>query len=386
MKRPLTIVLATLGLAAFATMVSPRATADDSLWYVGGNFGKSKASIDDVKITSSLLSEGFTTTSLGNDNDATGFKLFAGYRFNKFFALEGGYFDLGKFGFTANTTPAGTLHGDVKFRGLNLDLVGSVPIGDQFSLFVRGGVIDAEAKGAFSGTGAVTVINPSPKKRAVGYKFGGGFGIDFTPAFGMRIEAERYRMDDAVGNKGDIDLYSAGLLYRFGASSPVPAYVAPAVVATPAPPPPPIPVQEPAPQPAPPPPPPPPPPRRVSFSADALFTFNESVVRPEGVHDIEKFAAELRGTTYDQIYVYGYTDRIGSDAYNQKLSQRRADAVKSILIEAAKLDGAKVQAEGRGEIDPVTKPGQCEGKRSPKLIACLQPDRRVDIEVRGTRH
>ena len=383
MTSPSKVVLATLGLVTLTAMASPCAMADDSLWYVGGNFGKSKASIDDVKITSSLLSEGFTTTSLGNDNDATGFKLFAGYRFNKFFALEGGYFDLGKFGFTANTTPAGTLHGDVKFRGLNLDLVGSVPIGDQFSLFVRGGVIDAEAKGAFSGTGAVTVINPSPKKRAVGYKFGGGFGIDFTPAFGMRIEAERYRMDDAVGNKGDIDLYSAGLLYRFGASSPVPAYVAPAVVATPAPPPPPIPVQEPAPQPAPPP---PPPPRRVSFNADALFGFNESVVRPEGVRDIEKFASELQGTTYDQIHVYGYSDRIGSSVYNQKLSQRRADAVKAILIDAAKLDGSKVLAEGRGASDPVTKPGQCEGKRSPKLLACLQPDRRVEIEVSGTQH
>lgn len=381
MKRPLASASATFGLVALAAVASPCAMADDPTGYVGGNIGKSKASLDDARITGRLLSEGFTTTSLSDDKSDTGFKVYGGYQFNKVFALEGGYFDLGKFGYTANTLPAGTLRGDIKVHGLNLDLIGSIPVGDWFSVFARAGVIGAEAKDRFTGTGAVSVIDPNPKKRAVSYKFGAGLGLDFTPAFGMRVEAERYRINDAVGNKGDIDLYSVGLLYRFGATPPVPAYVAPAVAVAPTPAPAPV----VAPSPPPPPPPAPMPPKRVSFSADALFTFDKAEVRPEGRRALEKFATELRGTTFEHISVIGHTDRIGSDAYNLRLSKRRADAVKSILVESAGLDAAKIDAEGHGKSDAVTKPGECEGKRSPKLIACLQADRRVDIEVRGTQ-
>ena len=382
MNCPFARASATVGLAVLAAIASPCAMADDSTWYVGGNIGKSKASIDDARITSALLGEGFTTTSLSDDKSDTGFKLYGGYQINRFLALEGGYFKLGKFGYTAGTLPLGTLNGRIKISGVNLDLVGSVPLGEQFALFARAGVIDADVKDTFTGTGFVTVINPNPSKRAASYKFGAGLGYDFTRALGMRVEVERYRIDDAVGNKGDIDLLSVGLLYRFGTAQP--AYVPPAVVAAP-PPPAPTPVVEAAPPPPPPAPPPTQQPKRVSFSADALFAFDKSDLRPEGGRDLEKFGAELRGTTFERIHVYGYTDRIGSEAYNRALSQRRADAVKAFLINSAGLDGAKIEAEGRGKSDPMTKPGECAGKRSPKLIACLQPDRRVDIEVRGTQ-
>lgn len=384
MKYPIARASATLGLVALAAIASPGAAADDSAWYVGGNVGKSKASIDNERITSSLLSEGFSTTSLSDEDSSTGFKLFGGYRFNRFFAMEGGYFDLGKFGFTANTLPLGTLTGKIKVNGVNLDLVAMMPLAERFSAFARAGVIYAEAKDTFTGSGSVAVFNPNPSKRAANYKYGVGLGFDFTRAFGMRVEAERHRIDDAVGNKGDIDLYSVGLVYRFGTEELEPAYVPPPVAAAPAPAPAPAPVVE-APPPPPPPPAAPPPPRRVSFSADALFAFDKSMIRPEGVRDLEKFARDLRGTTYEHINVYGYTDRIGSEAYNLKLSQQRADAVKAYLVDTASLEAGKVKADGRGEADPVTKPGECEGKRSPKVIACLQPDRRVELEVGGTQ-
>ena len=101
---------------------------------------------------------------------------------------------------------------------------------------------------------------------------------------------------------------------------------------------------------------------------------------------LDKFASQLHGTQYNQIHVFGYSDRIGSDAYNLKLSQERADAVETYLVQKAGVDASKIEAEGRGKADPVTKPDECGGKRSPKTIACLQPDRRVEIEVRGTQH
>src|ERR1700735_122435 len=127
-------------LAALAGILSPEAFADDSGWYVGFNAGQSRAKIDDGRIADDLLLDGFTTTSIGDENRHFGFKTFGGYEFNRYFALESGYFDLGRFGFRADTLPAGSLHGDIKIMGANFDAVGSVPIGDKFSLFARAGV------------------------------------------------------------------------------------------------------------------------------------------------------------------------------------------------------------------------------------------------------
>ena len=122
----------TLSLMALAIIASPYALADDSGWYGGINVGQSRAKIDDTRITSSLLGGGFTTPSITDDNRDTGYKIFGGYQINKNFALEGGYFNLGKFGYTATMAAptAGTLNGNIKLQGLNLDVVGTLPITD----------------------------------------------------------------------------------------------------------------------------------------------------------------------------------------------------------------------------------------------------------------
>ncbi|MCX7171240.1 MAG: OmpA family protein [Proteobacteria bacterium] len=373
----------TLSLLALAVIASPYAVADDSGWYGGINIGQSRAKIDDPRITSGLLSGGFATTSINDDNRDTGYKLFGGYQFNRNFALEGGYFDLGRFGFTANTIPAGTLNGTIKLKGLNLDLVGTLPITDKFSVLGRIGMNYAEAKDNFSGTGLVRVLNPNPSKSKANYKAGLGLQYAFNESVSMRLEAERYRIDDAVGNRGDVDLVSLGLIYRFGAKTPAPAprVMAPEPVAA-------APVMREVVM-APPPPPPPKPapmPVKVSFSADSLFGFDKSTVSPEGNQHLDKFAADLKGTSYEVITVTGHTDRIGSQAYNMKLSERRAAAVKVYLVESAGIPADKIAAKGVGEAQPVTKSGECVGtKATKKLIACLQPDRRVDVEVDGTR-
>jgi len=370
--------LGMMAMAAVALTLSPAAFADDAGWYAGFNVGQSKAKIDDPRVAAGLLGEGFTTTSISNDESHFGFKAFGGYSFNRYFALEAGYFNLGRFGFTADTVPAGSLRGDIKLQGANFDAVGSVPLGDHFSLFARGGLIYADAKDTFSGTGAVAVIDPSPKKWAANYKYGFGAEYDFTRFIGMRLEGERYRINDAVGNKGDVDLYSVGLVFKFGRTEEPP----------PPPPPPPAPVAAPVVEPPPPPSPPPPPPmrKRVSFSADSLFDFGKDTVKPAGRQALDVFAAELKGSRFEVITVTGYTDRIGSHDYNMKLSTRRAEAVKSYLVETSGIPADKVTAQGADGSDPVTKPEDCPGaKRTPKLIACLQPDRRVDIEVVGSR-
>ena len=371
----------TLTLMALAMIASSYAVADDTGWYGGINIGQSRANIDDPRITSGLLGSGFATTSINDDDRDTGYKLYGGYQLYKNFAIEGGYFDLGRFGFTATTVPAGTLNGSIRLKGLNLDAVGILPFNEKFSAFGRAGVNYAEAKDSFSGTGAVSVLNPNPSKREANYKFGVGLQYNFTESLGMRAEAERYRINDAVGNKGDIDLLSVGLVYRFGAKTPAPRAAAPEPVAA-----------APAPEPVVVTPPPPPPapkapaPRKVTFSADSLFVFGKADVSPAGKQALDKLAADLRGVDFDVMTVTGHTDRIGSHKYNMDLSQRRANAVKTYLVESGGIPAGKIAAKGTDGSDPVTKPGECKGTKATKaLIACLQPDRRVEVEVSGTK-
>lgn len=162
------------------------------------------------------------------------------------------------------------------------------------------------------------------------------------------------------------------------AEVPVPKVVA----AAPPPPPPPAPPQKPAPPPA--------PasvkaaPQSISFAADALFTFDQSMLRPEGKTLLDDFARRLSDAQYDAILVTGHTDRLGSNAYNQTLSERRANAVKEYLASKA-IPANRITATGKGKTQPVTGPDDCKGVRSVKVIACLQPDRRVHVEVSGTK-
>lgn len=378
----------TLGLMAVTAIASPFATANDTGWYLGGNVGQSRATIDNVRINSSLLAGGFTSTTITNSDKPTGFKIFGGYQLNRHFALEGGGFDLGRFEFVATTIPAGTLTGTMKLKGAYLDLVGILPLTEKFSVFGRVGANHAKATDTFRGTGRVRVLNPDPSKSDTNIKFGAGLQFAFSERLAMRAEVERYRIDDAVGNKGDIDLASIGLVYRFGrkvvvhtprATAPEPFVPSPVAVA---PAPAPV-VVIPAPQPAPVI---PPQPRRVTFSADALFDFDKSTLKPAGKQALEKFAGDLRGTQYDVITITGYTDRIGSDAYNAALSGRRAESVKSYLVDPAGIPAGRLSFRGAGEANPVTKPGECKGNNATKpLISCLQPDRRVEVEVSGTK-
>lgn len=125
-------------------------------------------------------------------------------------------------------------------------------------------------------------------------------------------------------------------------------------------------------------------PQSMNFSADALFDFNKAVLSPAGRAALDDFARQLSGAQYDAIFVTGHTDRLGTTKYNQKLSERRAHAVRNYLVRMG-VPPNRVNAAGKGETQPVTRLGDCQGPRSARLIACLQPDRRVHVEVTGTK-
>ena len=126
-------------------------------------------------------------------------------------------------------------------------------------------------------------------------------------------------------------------------------------------------------------------PAKMHFSADELFDFDKAVVKHGAARDnLDEFALRLKTLRYDSINIVGYTDRIGSEKYNNRLSLRRAEAVKNYLVTQGVASG-KIRIEGKGKADPITG-DKCKGSKKTKaLIACLQPDRRVIVEVDGTR-
>lgn len=117
----------------------------------------------------------------------------------------------------------------------------------------------------------------------------------------------------------------------------------------------------------------------MRLSADALFAFDHGDLAdmlPGGRADIRDIAAKLSESRFGRIEVRGYTDRLGASAYNLQLSQRRADAVKALLVQHG-IPADRIDARGLGEQDPIT---HCSDNQSHDgLVACLQPDRRVEI-------
>jgi OOP family OmpA-OmpF porin len=148
-------------------------------------------------------------------------------------------------------------------------------------------------------------------------------------------------------------------------------------------------VPKPAPAPAMAPPPPPPPPRpapqvqKITLASKALFDFDKAVLKPEGKAAIDsEIIGKLSGVQkLELVLVTGHTDPIGTQAYNQKLSERRADAVRDYLVSKG-VPKDKVETLGMGKTQPV--PGVvCKQKNMKELIACYAPDRRVEVEVKG---
>ncbi len=371
-----------LGIAGLGTVLATSAMAQDNKYYYWGlGAGQSQSQIEDKFTTDSLMKSSNSPGSFTSERQDTAYKVFGGYQFHKNFALEAGYFNLGKFTY-GTSMPGGTLNGRYEIEGVNVDLVGSMPLSTKWSALARIGVQHANTRDSFGGPGLPASASQDNSSRANNMKVGLGLQYEITPSVLIRGEAERFRVRDGIANNGDVNYYSMSLVFPIGRKAPQQvAAVAPPVYVAPPPPPAPVAVVTPPP----PPPAPMPAPRRVQFSADSLFSFDKAVIRPDGRVALDNFSRDLQSARYSMVSVEGNTDRLGSEAYNQKLSQERADAVKAYLVTNG-IDARKITSTGRGETNPETKPEDCKGnKPTPSLIACLQPDRRVDVEVTGER-
>ncbi len=156
-----------------------------------------------------------------------------------------------------------------------------------------------------------------------------------------------------------------GALVQAAPAAPAPVVMAPE----------PAPVAKPAPAPAPTPAPQPPAATKVTYAADAFFDFDKSVLKPEGKAKLDDLVSKVKDINLEVIIAVGHTDSVGTDAYNQRLSVRRAEAVKAYLVSRG-IEKNRVYTEGKGEKQPVADNKTAEGRAK---------NRRVEIEVVGTR-
>ncbi|HRN74483.1 outer membrane protein OmpA [Ottowia sp.] len=115
--------------------------------------------------------------------------------------------------------------------------------------------------------------------------------------------------------------------------------------------------------------------QKVTYAADAFFDFDKSVLKPEGRAKLDDLVSKIKGINLEVIIAVGHTDSIGSHAYNQRLSVRRAEAVKAYLVSKG-IERNRVYTEGKGETQPVADNRTAQGRAK---------NRRVEVEVVGTR-
>ncbi|MDR6994214.1 OOP family OmpA-OmpF porin [Aeromonas salmonicida] len=327
MKMKMAPALIALAIAAMGT--STAQAADD--WYTGIGAG---------------WAYGHDLNDFGKDadKDATALSLFGGYNFNDYYAAELGYLYTGK---------AGVDGVDFKTQGATLSGLARLPLSDIFSVFAEGGAYFNHVNGNSNSDNGTAPLA----------------GVGLTAKLSDLIDVQaRYRYMWNLGDEQktwetDMSVATLELVMHPNRTS----YVAPVAAPAPEPVPEPVVVD-----------------KSFSLSSDVLFAFGKSTLKPEGVASLN--------TLYQQIVdvqpkdgsavVVGYTDRIGSDGYNLKLSEARARTVADFLVGKG-LPAGKVSIDGRGKAEPVTGT-QCDGiKAKAQLIACLAPDRRVEVRVTG---
>lgn len=355
-------VAATLGLAAFA------ASAEDM--YRGAWYAVPGVSYMD-------------TDSDLNANNGPGVSLKLGKELSESWDLQGG---LGYNTATQDTGIAGA-SGRYKQTTLGLDALYMFSR-SNFRPFLLAGLGAARNKVNYSGTGLAGDDSKTSWLGNVGlgaqYLINDTFGLQAD----LREQWSRAPLGrTAVGAADDSGtvantLLSLGGIFRFGAPAPMPvvaaAEPAPAAVVEPTPAPA---VVEPTPAPA---------PvackpnvETITVGAEKLFGFDKAALKSEGKAALDEAAAKIKANPeIKAVVVTGHTDKIGSDAYNQKLSEKRAKQVAEYLV-AQGVDSSIITSVGKGESEPVV---QCTGnKATKKLISCLQPNRRVVISAEGTK-
>ncbi len=201
-----------LFLALSGVLAVTSAQAADTGFYIGGSAGQAELNdFSGADLDAELATLGITSSSSTDDSD-TGWKLFAGYKFMKYLAVEGAYTNLGEG--TAHsiiTAPVlGTVDTTLEVEAWTVSALGILPLGDKFSLFGRLGVNFWNADVSAVATGGGTAAVAAGDDDGTDMVYGAGASYSFTPNLSVRGEWERYDLDD-----GEVDLWSAGVSWSF---------------------------------------------------------------------------------------------------------------------------------------------------------------------------
>jgi len=293
------------------------------------------------------------------NKDATALSLFGGYNFTENLGAEIGYLSTGDWDIRGN---------DFSSQGATLSVIGRLPLSEMFSVFAEGGGYIYHVESINGGDNNLAPL--------------AGLGLTARLHEWVDLQA-RYRYIVRVGddpdngkiNSGtqrwvsDISTATLELVIHPNRSKPADPEPTPAPVIVPPPPPAPEVMDQ-----------------TFNLSSDVLFAFGKAELKQEGMGALDDLYQQIVDVQPKDgmATIMGYTDRIGSDANNQRLSEARAQAVADFLISKG-LPADKVSIQGNGASNPVTG-SQCEAiKARAELIECLGPDRRVEIRVTGVQ-
>ncbi|MHA6608513.1 OmpA family protein [Photobacterium damselae] len=313
----------TLMILPLALLVSAAANAaNDNPFYAGARIG------------ASIYDTGSNSFSVDDKNLAGG--AFLGYQIAPWFAVEAGYTHLG-----SATRTEGPATG-AKFRTQGADIVGKFSYGltENFDLFAKAGTYYYD-----------THTKNLGDEKDHGWVATGGVGAEYFINKNLSTALEYQYYNDVAG--ADIHYAGVSLTYRWGAPAPVvvePVYVDQVSVET---------LEE--------------------LKLAVPFAFDSTELSAGDRAKLAPFEQRLQAQDAAQIYVVGYTDSKGSEAYNQKLSVKRADAVAEALRSVMNVDSSRIIAEGRGESNPVASNATAEGRAQNRRVEIISPS--IDVET-----
>ena len=362
------IALVVAGLAAASVA---QAAPQENTFYAGVKAGQASFH-DGIKANTDATNPRSLDFGTGYNRNSVTYGVFGGYqvlnRDNLGLAVELGYDDFGRVKFK----DAGKVVFKHTNHGAHLSLKGSYGLGgltsalEGLDFYGRAGaaLVRSDYKFYDETTGAREHAYGRHSLR-VSPVFAAGFeyALPSLPELALRLEyqwlARVGKLRTQTGPNSSVDYnpwigsINAGLSYRFGqGAAPV---VAPEVVS-----------------------------KTFNLSSDVTFAFGKANLKPQAKATLDGIYGEIAQINNANVAVAGYTDRIGRDEPNLKLSQRRADSVANYLV-AKGVPAQSISAVGHGKANPVTG-STCDAVKGRKaLIACLAPDRRVEIAVNGTK-
>ena len=348
------IALVVAGLAAASVA---QAAPQENTFYAGVKAGQ--ASFHDGIRSNAQDSE------VGYHRNSFTYGVFGGYqilnRDNLGLAVELGYDDFGR----AKARQAGKTVAKHTNHGTHLSLKGSYEVLNGLDVYGKAGVALVRSDYKFYDANGARVRDLGRHSLRTSGLFAVGAEYAVLPELAVRLEYQwltrvgKYRQQDKANSSLDynpwIGSINAGVSYRFGQGAVAAPAMAPEVVS-----------------------------KTFNLNSDVTFAFGKANLKPQAQATLDGIYGEIAQINSAKVAVAGYTDRIGSDAGNLKLSQRRADTVANYLVQKGVATNA-ISATGYGKANPVTGATCDQVKGRKALIACLAPDRRVEIAVNGTK-